>query len=205
MREGKPISINWEQYRSPGLELKPKNIRGGIKGCCQNQPFENCVSGTIELFSGIPASEHDKQIKDFGEGWHTKDYIKYIRKLGFTIFELTQYSVTKSLKEINWHQFFPIKDDHLLMIGSQLDWEDSSTFLLHKGVLYHHAHIEPGYNHLYFINKPIIDICLIWHPSWVKKQDKPKPYSSFRNSPINKFIGKTVEEMPGEEILTIVG
>jgi hypothetical protein len=166
MTIGKQKIIDWDKYLSPNLVLKPVNIQGGVKGCCNKQPWISCCSASLELLTGVSALEHDKCLKNPELGWYTGPMIKRLKSLGFTAIELTKNSVTKPSKQINWHYNFPIKDNHCLLIGAKLDWEDDSSFILFKNTLYHHHHIEPNYNHLYFINKPITDITLVWHPSW---------------------------------------
>jgi hypothetical protein len=175
MNEGTAPSkpIDFERFRSPNLVLKPDlTIDGNVFDCCGKKPWLSCCSSTLELITGIPALEVEKQLTFPNRGWFTGRIIKYLKSLGYTAFELTKNNVTLPAKPINWRYNFGIKDDHLLLIGSRLDQAGDTSFLLFKGILYHHNHIQPGYNHLYFLNKPITDITLVWHPSWAEKKEE---------------------------------
>lgn len=167
---GRKAKIDFESLKSPNFVPHVKNIKGGVKNCCLHEKWENCVSASIELISGVPATQTDKYIKDLSKGFYTRPMINYLRKLGFTAIELTINNLTKHPKEVNWHYHLPLTDQHVLIVGAQLDTRDSSSFVIFGGNLYHHCHLEPNYGPLYFLNKPILDLVLVYHQSWGEKQ-----------------------------------
>lgn len=167
--------INFDNLSASQLDLskRTKNINGAHFNCCGRESWISCGSASLQLLTGISANEHDDYLSNFNDpndGWFTSTIIKRLKQLGYSAFAITPKITGDFASQHGYRHPGPITDNHCLLLNVQLDSEDNSYFILHKGQIYHHCHVQPGYSSIYFINKPIQDVILVHHTDWSARQ-----------------------------------
>lgn len=157
MREdGKKRRVDFQRYLAPNLNLSKFKTKSEYWG------FECCASSAMSMLLNISPIEIDKKCKDLKEGWHTEDVMKFLKKRGFQVIELSKPMVLNT-----WWQDYPLQPQHCLLINCCMDNEENSMVILHKGQIWHNFRKEEN-PALYFLNKPTQDVMLVYHPSWGK-------------------------------------
>lgn len=148
--------IDWIQYESPNLDLTTRRK-------AQPREYRGCASSALGIITGIHPKTIEKKFKKIEKGVSTATTIRFLRKKGYKVIELTKQDVLK----VYWEQF-PINERHLLLINGSVDSESNSMFVLHGGRVWHNYDVMDN-SALFFINKPTQDVLLVSHKKWKQR------------------------------------
>jgi hypothetical protein len=143
---GKKVKIPFDRYAMPRFDVSMKH---------QSIPYRSCGSGMLSMVTGGHPQVIEKRLPQGQEHWTTTAVKNYLRAHGWQITTLTIKAVTN----VEWTRF-PLNDDHLLLLALQMDLEDQSWLLAHKGLIYHNFEVEK-FTGMYLLNKPVAEAYLL--------------------------------------------
>lgn len=116
-----------------------------------------CGANALALLTGVPPSKIESRID-----WTDKFMVKYLRKAGFTVKEVTMCDVSN-----NNGFFIPsnINDLHVLLISHLMTKNEASWSIVHNK-LYYHNFQTCSFTGLNLVNNPLLTCYLIMHPNW---------------------------------------
>lgn len=144
---------DWNSIKSPGLDLS--KAKRYVK-------YRSCASSALSMVTGLSAIKLDRYNK-MREDWTWADTAKLLRKLGYTLTEVTKESICNT----HW-QNHELKTDHLLWCCCRFGPDDYSAVLVHGGIVWHN--FERVTDPLFFMNKPTEYVVVISHPRFRKKR-----------------------------------
>ena len=162
MKKGKIEKIDWNKYKAPDLNLRLPNKK--------DLDCISCGSISLSILTGLSPKFIEKYCPNPKHGWYTSRIKKFLLSRGYTVLDVTKRNVTNTV-------FFnyPVTSEHCLLLLMKVDKDDYSTFIAHKNSLWHNFDDwSEDYNPLLFINKPVEDVMVIWHPKWNKQKKSSK-------------------------------
>jgi hypothetical protein len=143
---GKKVKIPFNRYAMPRFEVSMRH---------ENIPYRTCGSGVLSMVTGANPQVIEKRLPKGQEHWTTHAVKRYLRHRRWHVTTLTIRAVTN----VEWTRF-PLNDDHLLLLALQMDLEDQSWLVAHKGLIYHNFEVEK-FTGMYLLNKPVAEAYLL--------------------------------------------
>ncbi len=154
MKEGYPTKrpTKWTKFYADKLDLNERK---------KSFDFESCGSAALSLITGISVKTVEKSCPEPLTGWYTTNMIKYLRKKGYKVIEMSKNRILSS------DYYLPrLHKAHCILINAHTDMQENSAYVLHAGEIWHNFIKIENPGPLFFLNIPTQDVLLVWHPKW---------------------------------------
>ncbi|PWU16680.1 MAG: hypothetical protein C5B49_10195 [Bdellovibrio sp.] len=154
MRVGRVQKINWKLFETHSFLLRESD-----------EEYGGCGGSALGALTGRPAREIRKLRRD--EHWPTHTMRMYLQKQRSIMLPVTINNIAGaySLKD---HLNIPkITNKHVLLLCHSYCKEESTWVVVYNNFEFHNGDITQ-LRPLDFLNYPIEDAYVIWHPSWKK-------------------------------------
>lgn len=155
MKANGPIRkvLDFSNYLAPNINLFNRTTY---------ETYYSCGSAALSLITGIDVLKVEKGCLNPLRGWPTTTAVKWLRKKGYVVIELSKDGVLTH----NHHEYL-IHDNHVLLINARVEKKENSMFVVHKHYIWHNFEYE-CLSPLFFINRPTQDVLLVWHKDFDK-------------------------------------
>lgn len=142
--------LDFSAYLAPEFDLFKRKA-------FDTDSFVSCGSASLSLITGINVRTVEKHCINPLRGWPTTRVIKYLRKKGYVVIELSKDGVLTR----NHHEYL-IKRSHVLLINARVEKNENSMFVVHQNNIWHNFAAD-SLSPLFFLNRPTQDVLLVWH------------------------------------------
>lgn len=152
MLKGRPQKIEWRNYQV-------RNFRFPVELPNTDHDWE---CGSMALYA-LTKIKFDKIMKLSNNGhWSTKTMVDFLHKNKYTVIPVT---IGNTVDAYESDSKSILDAHHVLLVGQKFFRYTNSWSVIHHNVQYHSGDFEI-LDPLNFINYPIEECYLIWHPSW---------------------------------------
>jgi len=158
MLKGKPQRIYWGEYAAPKFKFASANEDAEL---CQ------CGAYALHTLTKIPL----KKLLKYGKNghWGTRTMLRFLRERGYTVLPLTLGNVVEAHSVHAFSDKPKVTFEHVLLLGQHCFREESTWSVVYNNYHAHSGDVEP-LDRLEFVNYPIEEAYVIFHPSWAKKR-----------------------------------
>ena len=157
MKTGRKKRVKWHKMRASGFKF-PEPV-DWFKG-------ESC--GSLALYA-ITKISRRRLAKLFKRGHcPTEKMIGFLKKKGYVVEQITLGNTVRA-HSVKGDGKPKISSRSVILLDQACYMEEDTWSVLHEGLMWHSGELEEM-KPVEFINNPINDAYLIWHPDWAKKE-----------------------------------
>lgn len=156
MKPGRAKEVNWKQYKTHKFVM-PEETEGDFGGC---------GGFALNAITKAPAKEIKPGARMMNGHWHYSAYgmEKFLKSKGYKMIHVGVNTLHESQGRGG------ITEEHVVLVLQNSSKETNTWSVMHHGYAMHSGDIEKM-NPFEFINWPVEDAFIIWHPKWASKED----------------------------------